>query len=253
MMPRSQLPTLSIIVPAFNEAERLGPSLLRIIEFVHQRSLENAVECIVVDDGSTDATAAVAARHALEHDWIRCLSYKPNRGKGYAVRMGMLAALGERRLFSDADLSTPIEDLDVLTARLDAGADVAIGSRALPDSMLGRRQPWHREMMGRTFNLIIRAAGLARIRDTQCGFKLFTAQAAQELFASATVDGFAFDVEILLLAEGCFRVDEVPVHWEHRDASRVSLGLDSARMLLEVLTVRARRSLRRTRRSGPRA
>lgn len=251
MSAAAQPPVLSIVVPAYNEAERLGPSLQRIVDFVLQRDLGGRTECIVVDDGSADATAAVAAHYALQHPWIRCLSYQPNRGKGYAVRMGMLAALGERRLFTDADLSTPIEDLDLLTARLDAGADVAIGSRALRESVLVRRQPVYREMMGRTFNLIIRSVGLSRFKDTQCGFKLFTARAAQDLFARARVDGFAFDVEILLLAQGLYRVDEVAVRWEHRDESRVSLGLDSARMLFEVLTVRARQGWRSPPRPGP--
>jgi len=241
---------LSVVVPAFNEARRLAPTLERLVDYFGSCTADGPVEVIVVDDGSDDETAAVAARLALEHRLIRCLSYKPNRGKGYAVRMGMLAARGQRRLFSDADMSTPIEDLDRLQAALDGGADVAIGSRALSESILTRRQPVYREMMGRTFNLIVRAVGVSGIKDTQCGFKLFTAAAAEELFALATLDGFAFDVEILLLAQGRYRVAEVPVHWAHQDASRVSLGGDSARMLLEVLRVRARLGLAGARRAA---
>ncbi len=244
MTSGKQAPQLSVVVPAFNEAERLGPTLQRMVEYFSQRGEADRTELIVVDDGSSDETAAVAARYALEYSWVRCLSYKPNRGKGHAVRMGMLAAQGRRRLFSDADLSTPIEEYQQLEACLDAGANIAIGSRALQNSVLVRRQPVYREMMGRTFNVIIRSVGLSRFKDTQCGFKLFTAEAAIDLFSRATVNGFAFDVEILLLAGDRYRIDEVPVRWEHRDDSRVSLGFDSARMLLEVLRVRAREGLR---------
>ena len=233
-------PALSIVIPAYNEEDRIGPTLARITAWLRARG--GTWEVIVADDGSRDRTREVAAAAG---DGVRVLALTPNRGKGAAVRAGMLAAAGERVLFSDADLATPIEELDKLTAELDRGADIAIASRALAGAQIETRQHPLRELMGRTFNGIVRLLVLGGIKDTQCGFKLFTRAAAQDLFGRATVDGFAFDVEILWLARGVYRVAEVPVVWRHVDESKVSPGTDALRMFADVVKLRFTHGRRR--------
>jgi dolichyl-phosphate beta-glucosyltransferase len=209
-------PALSIVIPAFNEAERLPRTLDRLAAHFAGRTDH---EVLVVDDGSRDDTAARA-----EAAGATVLRNEANRGKGYSVRRGMLAARGRRRLMTDADLSTPIEELGRLAARMDEGYDVVIGSRALPGSRIEVHQPWYRENMGRLFNLFVRTLVVPGIHDTQCGFKLFSAEAANAVFSAARLDGFSFDVEALFLAarRGC-RIAEVPVLWRNDAASRVSL------------------------------
>jgi dolichyl-phosphate beta-glucosyltransferase len=236
-------PSLTVVVPAYQEEARIGPTVARIREHLDGRDFE----LIVVDDGSRDRTIEVATAAADGDPRVRVLAQPRNRGKGAAVRAGMLAAQGDRVLFSDADLATPIEELAKLEERLDRGADIAIASRALPDSDIRTRQHPGREMMGRTFNVIVRALVLGGIKDTQCGFKLFTRAAAQDLFGRATLDGFAFDVEILLLARGRWRIEEVPVVWHHVEESKVSPGTDAARMLVDVVRLRARMLVGRAR------
>jgi len=202
-----------VVVPAFNEAERLPRALERIASYLTGHA--GGYELLVVDDGSTDATAerAAAAGATVVRNEI-------NRGKGFAVRRGMRAARGGRRLMTDADLSTPIEELGRLAARMDEGYD----SRAVPGARIEVRQPFYRENMGRLFNLFVRALALPGLRDTQCGFKLFTAAAADEVFSAARLDGFSFDVEALFLArKRGYRIAEVPVVWRNDAASRVSL------------------------------
>ncbi len=230
--------SLSVVIPAYDEALRLGPTVRRVREHLEARG--GAWELIVVDDGSRDATVEVAREAAGGDPRIRVIEQGANRGKGAAVRAGMLAARCDRALFSDADLATPIEELAKLEARLDAGADVAIASRALPDSDIRTRQHPARELMGRTFNVMVRTLLLGGIRDTQCGFKLFTRAAAHDLFGRATVDGFAFDVEVLWLARGVYRIDEVPVVWRHVEESKVSPGTDAARMFADIVRLRLR-------------
>jgi dolichyl-phosphate beta-glucosyltransferase len=211
------LPQLSVVIPAFNEAERLPPTLERVLAYLRARG--GSFEVIVVDDGSRDETVARARAAG-----VTVLANEVNRGKGYSVRRGMLAARGARRLMTDADLSTPIEDLGRLMAALDGGVDVAIGSRALPDSNVEVHQPWYRENMGRVFNGLVRVLAVPGLKDTQCGFKLFTAEAAQAAFSRALLDGFSFDVEALYLARRHgFRIAEVPVTWRNDAASRVGL------------------------------
>jgi len=211
---------LSVVIPAYNEAARLPRSLGRVKEYFAQRP--HSYEVVVVDDGSADDTAERARASGIAD--LSVLVNEPNRGKGYSVRRGMLAARGARRLMTDADLSTPIEDLERLMARLDAGYDVAIGSRALPDSNVEIHQPWYRENMGRVFNALVRVLAVPGLKDTQCGFKLFTAAAAQAAFSRAQMDGFSFDVEALFLARRLgFRIAEVPVTWRNDAASRVGL------------------------------
>jgi len=227
---------LSVVIPAFNEVDRLEPTLRRVIEFC--RAERPAYELLVVDDGSTYGTSALARRVGLECPELRVIELGGNHGKGAAVRAGMLASVGRRVLFSDADLATPIEELGKLEERLDAGDDIAIASRAAPGADIRVRQHPMRELMGRSFNLMVRIAGFGGIRDTQCGFKLFTREAAHDLFGRAAVDGFAFDVEVLWLARGRYRMAEVPVVWRHVEESKVSPGSDAARMFVDLLRIR---------------
>jgi dolichyl-phosphate beta-glucosyltransferase len=210
-------PALSVVVPALNEEDRLPRTLERIVSHLGRR--REGYELVVVDDGSRDRTAERAQAAGAT-----VLRNETNRGKGYAVRRGMLAARGARRLMTDADLSTPIEELDRLCARMDEGHDVVIGSRALPGSRIEVRQPWYRENMGRVFNLFVRALAVPGLTDTQCGFKLFSGPAARDVFSAARLDGFSFDVEVLFLARRKgYRIAEVPVVWRNDAATRVSL------------------------------
>jgi dolichyl-phosphate beta-glucosyltransferase len=227
---------LSVVIPAYNEIARLEPTLRRVIAYC--RAQCPLFEIIVVDDGSTDGTPDLVERIAAEEAGVKLIALGANRGKGAAVRSGVLAARGREVLFSDADLATPIEELDKLRQRLADGCDIAIGSRAAPGADIRVRQHPMRELMGRTFNLMVRVAALGGIRDTQCGFKLFRRDAAHDLFGRARLDGFAFDVEVLWLARGRYQVAEVPVVWSHVDDSKVSPGGDAARMFVDLLRIR---------------
>lgn len=233
-MPLSR-PLLSVVIPAYNEHARIHGTLDRVLPYLRAR--ENPFELIVVDDGSVDETAAsVEARGDPEIVVIRCAQ---NRGKGAAVRTGVLASRGDAILLTDADLSAPIEELSRLEASLSEGSDVACGSRGLRSSEIVRSQPIYRRQMGNVFNHILRLLALTSLRDTQCGFKLFRGQPAQDIFSRCTTDGFAFDVECLYLAERLgYRVAEVPVAWSHVPESRVHVAKDSARMLRDVLKIR---------------
>jgi len=213
-------PALSVVIPAYDEALRLPATLARVREHLAARGVSH--EIVVVDDGSSDATADVAR---AEGDLVRVLRHEPNRGKGYAVRRGMLASTGDRRLMTDADLSTPIEELVKLEAEIDRGSDVAIGSRAVAGARIEVHQPAYREAMGRLFNVLVQALLLPGLADTQCGFKLFTAAAAETAFGACRLDGFSFDVEALYVARRRgLRVVEVPVVWRNDAATRVGLG-----------------------------
>lgn len=228
---------LSVVIPCFNEEERLGATLERIVGYLDQR--RKAYEILVVDDGSRDATVSVAK--GVANDRVRVLEHGQNRGKGAAVRTGVLASKGEWVLFTDADLSTPIEDLERLERRV-GDAEIVLGSRAVADSEIVLHQPLYRELMGKTFNLIIRSIGLVGLRDTQCGFKLFRGSVARQLFERSRVDHFAFDVEVVWLAQKAgHRVVEEGVTWEDSPNSRVSPIGDSWRMLVDVLALRFRR------------
>lgn len=215
-------PFLSVVIPALNEAERLPRTLDRVGAFL--RAFGRGHEILVVDDGSRDETAErarAAGATVLRND--------ANRGKGHAVRRGMLEARGQRRLMTDADLSTPIEELPRFLDTMAEGYDVVIGSRALPGANIEVHQPWLRENMGRLYNLFVQALALPGLRDTQCGFKLWSAAAARAAFADARLDGFSFDVEVLYLArKRGYRIAEVPVTWRNDAATRVSLGGGSA-------------------------
>ena len=230
---------LSIVIPAFNEAGRIGGTLTATRDYLDGRGL-NAVEIIVSDDGSTDRTAQVVEEHMRRDPRVRLIRLGRNQGKGAAVRRGMLDSSGSRVLFMDADLATPLSELSKLERALDDGADIAIGSRAMRDSNITVRQHAFREAMGKSFNLMVRALAVRGIHDTQCGFKLFTRNAADALFAESTVDRFAFDVEVLMLAEGRFRVIEVPIEWHHVAESKVSPVRDSVRTAVDLLRMRVR-------------
>jgi dolichyl-phosphate beta-glucosyltransferase len=234
---------LSIVVPAYNEESRLPATLRRIAEYLSLR--DSFCEVLLVDDGSRDDTRQLVRNFAARCQWLRPVHYDlgghpVNRGKGFAVRQGVLHAVGREVLFSDADLSTPLAEMDKLLALISRGScEVAIASRALPDSTLLIHQPWYRETMGRTFNRLVRAIAVRGVMDTQCGFKAFAGHVARRLFSLACVDGFGFDVEILFLAQKFgYRICEVPVRWEHREESRVSLFDASLEMMRELITIR---------------
>jgi dolichyl-phosphate beta-glucosyltransferase len=233
------LPPFSIVVPCFNEAARICETLRITLEYLTANAPQS--ELIVVNDGSTDATARIA-RERLDSTTIktRLLENFPNRGKGAAVRSGLLAAQEPIGLFFDADLSTPLEETPkVIEPIANGDIDIAFGSRALDRSLIGVHQPWRREQAGRVFNLLVRVATGLPFWDTQCGFKAFRLDACRPLLESARVIGFAFDVELLYLAQRAgLRIREIPVRWNHAEGSKVSFFRDSLRMLREVIALR---------------
>ena len=237
----NECPRLSIVVPAYDEEKRLGASLKRMLAYFD--SMRYPFEILVVDDGSTDDTVRLVNTISACRPQVRLISYKPNRGKGYAVRQGMLEARGERVLFCDADLATPIEEVEHLLAKLDEGYDIAIGSRDVKGSELIKRQSAIREFGGKFFNHLVQAIAVPGIHDTQCGFKLFTQNAAQSIFRRCQVDHFAFDVEVLYLAiRFCgMRVAEVPVRWAHMEGSKVRFLRDAVRMFKTLFRIRMTR------------
>src|SRR6266852_1427975 len=233
-------PKLSIVVPAFNEAERLGASLRAVGSYLDHRRED--YELIIVDDGSDDDTAAVAEQSLADSATValRVIRYEPNRGKGHAVRMGLMAARANIVLFSDADLSTPITEAPKLVDPIVNGeCDLTFGSRALDRSLIGVHQPWRREQGGRVFNLIVRLATGLPFWDTQCGFKAFRMSVCRPLVEAATVDRFGFDVELLYLAyRAGLNLKEIPVRWDHNEGSKVSVMSDAVKMLSEVGLIR---------------
>ena len=231
---------LSLVVPAYNESVRLPPTLERIREHLDARG--EAYEVIVVDDGSSDGTDAQVA--ALRSTWpqLRGLRLERNSGKGAAIRAGMLVARGEHRAFSDADLSAPIEELDRLRAALGGRIGVAIASRAVPGASIEVRQPGRRHTYGRLYNRALRLVALPGIHDSQCGLKVFTADAAVACFTPLRTLRFGFDAEVLLRARRLgFGIAEVPVRWRHIEDSRVRPVRDGARVLIDLVRLRLRR------------
>jgi glycosyltransferase involved in cell wall biosynthesis len=233
-------PELSIIIPAYNEEKRLCATLDRISSYFASRSPVLAgLEIIVVDDGSSDGTALLVRDCARTLPCLRLLSNPGNRGKGYSVRQGMLQARGRIALFTDADLSSPIEECERLFAAIDVGNDVAIGSRALDRSLIAVHQSRFREIAGIIFNRFVRMITQLPIEDTQCGFKAFRLPACRVIFEQQRIAGFGFDPEILFLASRHgLRIAEVPVRWAHDPATKVHVYRDSVRMLLDLLLVR---------------
>lgn len=234
------LESLSIIIPAYNEAARLPASLEAIRGWADVVGMP--VEILVCDDGSDDETAAIVADAARADARVRLVALGRNRGKGAAVRHGVLRARHAWVLITDADLSTPIEETERLAAAaLARGVAVVIGSRDVDDSAIEVHQPWYREAMGRTFNRIVQTLAVPGVRDTQCGFKLLRADVARAIFDRATVDGFAFDVELLMLARQQGQaIAEVGVRWRNDDRSTVDPLRDSAKMLADVVRLRLR-------------
>jgi glycosyltransferase involved in cell wall biosynthesis len=229
-------PFLSIVIPAYNEAGRIVSSLEAIQAYVHGKDFP--IEVIVVDDGSTDSTVEIASARA----GVRVLRNQRNRGKGFSVRHGVLEAQGELILFTDADLSAPIEEADKLLAAMEAShADAVVGSRALQRELIGAHQSPFREWGGRFFNLLVRIFSGLKIYDTQCGFKLFRRQTTRRAFELQRVDRFGFDPEILFLVERLGgKVVEVPVRWNHNPATKVHYLQDSLHMTLDLLVLRWR-------------
>jgi dolichyl-phosphate beta-glucosyltransferase len=235
---------LSMVVPAYNEEGRLGETLPAMWDYLQAH--HPSFELIVVDDGSTDATARVVEAFAADHPGVTLISYRPNRGKGHAVRVGVQKARGDLVLFTDADLATPLDELEVLLAGLRDGHDIAIASRGIAGAQRVVRQPWYRELAGRCFNLMVRVLAVPGIHDTQCGFKLFPGPVAQDVFARYEEDGFSFDIEVLHIARRLgYRIAEIPVRWMHRDGSKVRMSRDVPRMFLSLLRIRRRHRLLR--------
>jgi len=216
-------PRLSVIFPCYNEESRLPATLTRARDYLSSTGL--SYEILIVDDGSADGTVAVAEAAAALDPRLRVLAYQPNRGKGAAVAHGACQARGEWVLFSDADLSTPLEELERFLPLLAEGCDVVIGSRGLRESHLKVRQPWWRERAGRVMNFLIRRLSGLSYPDTQCGFKLFSRRAARNIFPCLTVQRWMFDVEVLIIARKLgYRVVDLPVTWSNDGASRVRLS-----------------------------
>lgn len=233
-MPR---PRLAVIVPSYNEESRIVPSLERMADFFSAQSYTWSVT--VVSDGSSDGTNRLAQEFADSHPGFALRSYTPNRGKGYAVRLGMLEADADFVLFTDADLAAPIEEIDKLWSATESGADIAIGSRPLKESNLAVRQPWYREFLGRAFNKAVQLMAIKGIDDTQCGFKLFRIGVAHDIFRRCKTDGFGFDFESLMIARDLgYKIAEVPITWAHQEGSKVVLMRDGPRMLRDLVKLR---------------
>ena len=227
----------SIVIPAYNEGERLRKTIEKILAFTSERHWR--AEILIVNDGSTDDTAEIVRSYAVRNPSLRLIENPGNRGKGYSVRNGMLHSHGDVVLFSDADLSSPIEESLKLFAALEAGADVAIGSRWVRTELQIQRQPLHRQLFGRLFNVALRLVLGLHFKDTQCGFKAFTRKAAHTIFPLQHIERWGFDPEVLFLARRFgFRIQEVAVRWAHREGTRINPLRDGIRMLGELLRVR---------------
>ncbi len=229
---------LTFVIPAYNEAERIGSGIGQVIEYAEQRNLRS--ELIVVDDGSSDDTAQIAQQAAAGRIPVQVLRNLTNQGKGYSVKRGMLAAGGRYVGFVDADMSTPIGEVDKVLSALEAGAQVAIGSRTIAGAVIDQHQPWWREQAGKLFGLFTRLVLLPGIADSQCGFKFFTREAAQEIFSRQELSGWAFDAEVLYIARQLgYTIAQIPVRWADDPRTKVNMVGDGLRMALDVLRIRA--------------
>lgn len=234
----SDLPYLSIVVPAYNEAQRLPPTLLKMAEFF--REFTRSYEVLVIVERSGDGTLEIAREVASQQAHFEIVDNRVQKGKGYAVRSGMLRARGDYVFYMDADLSVPLTGVTDFLTYWDANPDVdiLIGNRRHAQSRITRRQAWLRRTMGQTFNKILHACRLAPLHDTQCGFKAFRRTACQEVFSRQTLDGFAFDVEVLLLAEKLgFKIADLPVEWINSQESKVRIFRDGFQMLRDTFTI----------------
>jgi len=230
-------PIYSIVIPAYNEGARLGATLEKVLAYVHAQGW--LAEVIVVNDGSRDNTSDIVREYAAADSTLRLVENPGNRGKGFSVRLGMLSARGRVVLFSDADLSSPIEEAPKLLQALEAGADIAIGSRWLRAETQTQRQPLYRQVFGRVFNLLLRLTLGLQFKDTQCGFKAFKRPAVQAIFPLQKIERWGFDPEILYLAgKFGFKTKEVSVAWGHSGGTRIHPLKDGSRMFLEMLHIR---------------
>jgi dolichyl-phosphate beta-glucosyltransferase len=234
----SQHPSLSIVIPAYNEAERLPPTLREVLGFLRREG--RTAEVIVVDDGSTDGTSEETRRIAADEPIVRLIRLPQNRGKGYAVRTGVVNATGDHILFADADGSTPIEELHRLEQALRDRAAVAVGSRTLVAAGVHVEAKVSRRLIGKVFQLLVRRLTVTNVADTQCGFKLFTADAGHQLFSRLRMNRFSFDVEVLMMANRWgYAVAEVPVNWTHRPGSKVNVVVDGLAMAVDLFRIRS--------------
>ena len=230
-------PSLSIVIPAYNEGARIENALERVLSCVAERGWN--AEVLVVDDGSSDSTPEIVRRWMQTHSNLQLIHNDGNRGKGYSVRNGLLQAAGRIVMFTDADLSSPIEEAERLFATLEQGADVAIGSRWLDRQRQTIHQPLYRRFFGRCFNWVTRKVIGLPFKDTQCGFKAFKREAAQTIFRLQTIERWGFDPEILFIARKLkYRIVEVPVTWGHDERSRISYLKDGMKMLEEMAEIR---------------
>jgi dolichyl-phosphate beta-glucosyltransferase len=231
------VPDLSVIIPAYNEELRLEPTVRDAVAYF--RSTGRPFELIVVDDGSRDDTSALAHRLSEELSEVRLIRLAANHGKGYAVRTGVVNARGRSVLFADADGATPFQEIERLESALAEGAEVAIGSRALEAQGVRVQAKFYRRVIGRTFHALVELLTVRNVKDTQCGFKLFRAPVAHDLFSRMRMNGFSFDVELLVMAgRRGYRVAEVPVNWTHQPGSKVNLTVDSLHMALDLFRIR---------------
>jgi len=236
-MTERKRPAYSIIIPAYNEGQRLEATLAKVTAYAAE--IGWSAEIIVVNDGSRDSTAAIARGWAQQNCQVRLLDNPGNRGKGYSVRHGMMEATGGVLLFTDADLSSPIAEAQKLIEAIKQGADIAIGSRWLRSELQTERQPVYRQLFGRVFNLMLRTLLGLRFKDTQCGLKAFTANAARIVFTRQRIERWGFDPEILYLANKFgLKTAEVPVEWAHDERSKINPLVDGLRMLAEMIRVR---------------
>jgi dolichyl-phosphate beta-glucosyltransferase len=230
-------PSLAVIIPAYNEQDRIGPTLARVAEYF--TNYPDTWKVYVISDGSSDNTNQVVEAFSKSNTNFELMAYSPNRGKGYAVRHGMLQVQADFILFSDADLAAPIEEITKLQAALNDKTPIAIGSRPLKESTLEIRQPWYREMLGRAFNKAVQLLAVKGIDDTQCGFKIFRNDVAKDIFSRCKLDGFGFDFESLIIARDLgYPIAEVPIRWSHQEGSKVILLRDGPRMLRDLLKIR---------------
>lgn len=228
---------LSIVIPAYNEENRINRTLQAVKDYYDSKPY--SYDVLVVSDGSSDGTVLAARQFAETHSNFKVLDYTPNRGKGYAVRLGILKSIGDLILFMDADLATPLEETEKLINSIESGASVAIGSRPLKESNLEIHQPWYREMLGRGFNKAVQLLSVKGIQDTQCGFKLFTKEAAHDIFSRTKLDRFGFDFEALQTAADLgYKIDEIPIRWSHQEGSKVILMRDGPQMIKDLLKLK---------------
>lgn len=229
-----KLPYLAIIIPAYNEQSRIENSLRRIQQYINEQSYEAIV--LVISDGSTDETVKIAQSFSAEDSRFQVHHYSPNRGKGCAVRTGMLMTEAEWLLLCDADLAAPIEEVEKLFS---ASTPIAIGSRALNRKQMEIKQPFLRRIAGQMFNFVVQTLAIRGLQDTQCGFKLFSKESAKEIFSRCKLDGYSYDFEALMVGKALgYEISEVPIRWEHQEGSKVNLLCDGLKMIKDLVILR---------------